>query len=274
MAGILRMELARAFRNNRFLVVFLLALACFLYGFYDASRFFPALQPGADARLSQNAYELWLFVHFRSFYLYLAPIAAALPFVDSLWVDRSQGFMRFILARTSYRRYLAAKALANLAAGAAAVGAPLLLLYLYTCLTASRGLPGSSLMFTTWGGQNGSPLGVLAGLYAQQPWAYILFLIGMACLFGAVYATLGLAISSLIHNRYVALAAPFITYVVSAYVADRARHLGHQWSPETILIPYNTAGVSAGTILTQLAIVASFSLLLLCAFGRRSRIVN
>jgi len=118
MSGILREEFDRAFRNSRFLAVFLLSLVCFAYGLYEAGRFFQGVQPGTGVRLDQNAYELWLFVHYRSFFLYLAPIAAALPFVDSLWGDRSQGFLRFILARTSYGRYLAAKVLANLAAGA------------------------------------------------------------------------------------------------------------------------------------------------------------
>jgi ABC-type transport system involved in multi-copper enzyme maturation permease subunit len=274
MSGILREEFERAFRNSRFLVVFLLSLACFAYGLYEASRFSQGFQPGTDASLKQNAYELWLFVHYRSFFLYLAPIAAALPFVDSLWVDRSQGFLRFILARTTYRRYLAAKVLANLTAGAVAVGGPLLLLYAYTNLTAARVLPDSSVMFTTWGGQNGSPLGLLAGLYTQQPGAYILSLIALAGLFGAAYATLGLAVSSLVHNRYVALSTPFIVFVVGAYIADRARHLGHQWSPETILIPYNTAEVSAVTVLLQLTAILAASGLLLYAYGRRTRIVS
>lgn len=274
MSGILRMELDRAFRNRRFLLVCLLAMACFVYGFYDAGRSLPGLQTGAGDWLSQNAFELWLYVHFRSFYLYLAPVAAALPFVDSLWVDRSQGFLRFILARTTYRRYLAAKTLVNLAAGAAAVGGPLLLLFAYTSMTASCVLPTRSLMFTTWGGQDGSPLGVLAGLYARQPAAYILFLVALAALFGAVYATLGLAVSSLIHNRYAALSAPFIVFVVSAFTADRARHLGSHWSPAAILIPYNTAQATALTLLAQLGLTLAASALLLWVFGRRERIVS
>lgn len=273
-SGIWREELVRAFWNDRFLVVFLLALACFGYGLYDASRFFPGLEIGMDTPFTKNAYELWLFVHYRSYFIYLAPIAAVLPFADSLWVDRSQGFLRFILVRTSYRRYLAAKLLANLAAGAVAVGGPLLALYLYTSLSAPRTLPVNSLMFTTWGAQNGSPAGILASWYPSHPDLYILSLIGMACLFGAAFATLGLAISSLVNNRYVILSAPFILFMVSAYISDRTRHLGHHWSPETLLIPYNTAEVSTGTILVQLILIAMASFLLLYFFGRRSRIVQ
>lgn len=272
--GIFREEFARAFRNNRFLVVFFLALACFGYGYYDASRFFPGLETSNAAALADNAYELWLFVHYRSFFVYLAPIAAALPFTDSLWVDRNQGFLRFILARASYRSYLAAKSLANLLAGAFAVAGPLLILYLFTSLIASREVPVESLMFTTWGAQDGSPLSILASLYPGQPDLYILALVSLAFCFGAVYATFGLAISSLINNRYVILFAPFIVFMVSAYIADRARHLGHQWSPETILVPYNTAEVTAVTLLVQGAIILIVSILLLVAFGRRSRIVS
>lgn len=274
MMGILRMEFARAFVNKRFLVVFLLALACFAYGYYDAGHFFPGLGSDKAGNVIQNTYELWLFVHFRSFFAYFAPIAAALPFVDSLWMDRNHGFLRFILARSAYHRYLAAKLLANLAAGALAVAGPLLLLFGYFSLSASRALPTNSLIFNIWGAQNGSPAGILSSLYTTNPGLYILALIGLAALFGAAYATLGLAISGLVNNRYIVLAAPFIAYIVSAYIADRARHLGAQWSPETILIPYNTAAVSAFTIFIQLAALGLLSGLFLLLFARRSQIVS
>ena len=254
--------------------MFLLSLACFAYGLYDAGRFFPGLPMGADDPVTNNAYELWLFVHFRSYFIYLAPIAAALPFADSLWVDRSQGFLRFILARAGYRQYLTAKLMANLAAGAASVGSPLLLLFLFTSLSAHRTPLVNSLVFTTWGAQNGSPAGILSSWYPAQPDLYILALIGMACLFGAVFATFGLAISGLINNRYVILAAPFMLFMVSSYISDRARHLGHRWSPETLHVPYNTAEVTAGTLLVQLAILVLISGRFLYFFGRRDRIVQ
>jgi len=273
-SGIWREEFSRAFWNGRFLAVFLLSLACFAYGLYDAGRFFPGLAMGAEAPVTNNAYELWLFVHFRSYFIYLAPIAAALPFADSLWVDRSQGFLRFILVRTSYRQYLTAKLMANLAAGAAAVGSPLLLLFLFTSLSAQRTPPVNSLVFTTWGAQNGSPAGVLSSWYPAQPDLYILALIGLACLFGAVFATFGLAISGLVHNRYVILAAPFMLFMVSSYISDRAQHLGRHWSPETLIIPYNTTGVTAITLLVQLTVLVLISGLLLYFFGRRERIVQ
>jgi hypothetical protein len=189
-------------------------------------------------------------------------------------VDRNHDFLRFILARSTYRRYLAAKLLANLAAGALAVAGPLLLLYGYFSLSASRTLPSDSLIFSIWGAQNGSPEGILSSLYTTNPGVYILALTGLAALFGAAYATLGLAISGLVNNRYIVLAAPFIAYIISAYIADRARHLGHQWSPETILIPYNTATVSAFTIFIQLAAIGLLSGLFLLLFARRSQIVS
>lgn len=272
--GIWREEFSRAFWNSRFLAVLLLSLACFTYGLYDAGRFFPDLAMGTDGLVTNNAYELWLFVHFRSYFIYLATIIAALPFADSLWIDRNQGFLRFILARTSYRQYLTAKLMANLAAGAASVGSPLLLLFLFTSLSAHRTPPVNSLVFTTWGAQNGNPAGILSSWYPAQPELYIMALIGMACIFGAVFATFGLAISGLVNNRYVILAAPFMLFMVSAYISERARHLGSHWSPETLLIPYNTTGVTAATLLIQYAVLVLISSLLLYFFGRRERIVQ
>lgn len=263
MAGIFKAELERAFINKRFLIALVLAGACFAWGFRDMGTIFP---PEGN-----NAFDVWMFLHYRSHYQWLAPIAAALPFVDSLLIDRGQGFLRYVLVRARYRHYLAAKVLANALAGAVAVAGPLLLAYLIANLVYPRVLPIPSVFFDIWGNELGQPRGILAGLYMQQPDLYILALIGLAACFGAIYASFGLAVSALLPNRYVALASPFLLYMVADFVSVRARRLGPLWSPERSLIPYIDDQATFLIILAQFALLAAFSALLLALFARRVR---
>lgn len=264
MTGIFKAELDRAFINTRFLIVLVLAGACFAWGYRDAAGWFRSAE--------NNAFDVWLFLHYRSHYQWLAPIAAALPFVDSLLIDRSQGFLRSVLVRARYRHYVSAKAIANLLAGAAAVAGPLLAAYLVANLVYPRSLPDPSAFFKIWGTELGQPRGLLAGLYAQQPDLYILALVALAACFGAIYASFGLAVSAVIPNRYVALASPFLLYMAADFVSVRARRLGPLWSPERSLIPYVDDQVTFLVILAQFALLIAFSALLLALFARRARL--
>ena len=51
---------------------------------------------------------------------FILPLVAVLPFADSLAVDQSEGYLRYLVVRTNYRKYLAAKFLANALVTAAA----------------------------------------------------------------------------------------------------------------------------------------------------------
>jgi ABC-type transport system involved in multi-copper enzyme maturation permease subunit len=254
----LRVELFRAFNNRFFMLSVLLGLLSLAYGLSDyISGPNPNNIPGASAFLN-NAFDAFIWAENGLFAL-LAPLMAVLPFSDSFVVDRSQGYMNFILSRSSYRKYLTSKFLSNFLAGGTSLTIPLLILYGCTNVTYPRGFPpllNARIPYDPMPGPAGH-------LYRANPDLYILFLIGLAFLFGAVYATLALAISSLVHNRYIALASPFLLYLVANFTLAILRL--EIWSPPATLVPHSINSTSWVTVFGELGgifLVSAFCFLI------------
>ncbi len=227
----LREELYRACWNWSFMLA--LALGTLSSGYGLSEYCFPKNIPGTHP-FNCNAYDAVIFAQKgpNGVIALLVPLLAVLPFADSYALDRTQGYLRHVLVRSSYRRYFFAKFVANLLAGGLAVALPLLLLFGYTNLVYPRGLLPIEESRVTIGGY---PYGPLGSLYRIAPDLYILFRVGVGFIFGATYATLGLDISSFVNNRYIVLATPFLLYHVANFVLAV---LGlERWSPPATFIP-------------------------------------
>ena len=222
MQGILREEFYRAFRNRRFWMVFILAWACFGLGYLRRPVFPSSL--GDEITLSTVWTEILPYGGFQ----YLAAFMAALPFADSLLADRNQGYIRQVVLRCRYWRYILAKILANASAGAVGLALPLLTLFAAIQLVS---------LFD--GRQAVEQLASFrSALDLDGPLFDAFVIVFLAAAFGAVYATLSLSISTVIHHPAIILAAPFTTLVVISFVAERSvrfRALGH---PLTALLPF------------------------------------
>lgn len=274
MSGIWWVELERALRNSRYYLVLGLAGLCFAWGGYELTLYGPGF--------AKNVYEAWVMIYYSSYYQYLLPIAAVLPFADSFLIDRRQGFLRCILIRVAYRKYLAAKILATLFSAALAVGVPLLLLYGGVHLFFPRTLTVQSEFFQAVSNQNivaamnvvSGPVGMFSGLYLYHPDLYIFCLIGLAMVMGMLYAFLGLAISAWINNRYVVLAGPFVIFVVLDFIALRAQSLGYGFSPLALLFPYASTEINGDAVLFHILALTLSGALLLGRFAQRRRIVR
>ncbi len=269
MSGILSLEFQRAFRNPRFIIVFLLALASFLVGW---SRLGTPGTPYSLADSPLNAYNLWLMLPDFGYYVYLAPLLAALPYADSLLTDRKQGFLRHVSLRCSYRRYLSAKALANAAAGAAAVALPLLLLLCVTLLVAPAQVSGTQYFSRVYNATQ--PVDALGFLYNSQPLLYAFYIIFLGALFGAVYASLGLAVSTLFSNPYLVLAAPFAFFNVASYLTVSSIHLAVLGQPAAALQPYTFPSSTTLQIAGQHLALILFAVACLSIFGRKTRLLG
>ncbi len=261
----LRVEIHRAFTSRYFILSVLLGLLSLAYGLFDyISGPNPTDMPEASPYLN-NAFDAFIWAE-NSLFLLLAPLLVVLPFSDSFVVDRSEGYMNFILSRSPYRKYLTSKYLANLLVGGVSLIIPLLLLYGYTNTFFPRGFPPlleSRIPFDPMPGPAGH-------LYRANPDMYILFLIGLAFLFGAVYATLALAISTLVHNRYITLASPFLLYMV-ANISLAVLRL-ERWSPPSTLVPNSIKSTSWGTVLGELGGIFLVSTLSLLVSARKEHI--
>ena len=262
MKGILKEELNRAFRNPRFWIVIVLALTIFGIGVYRSPYAF-------DGQAMHPVNRLLLNLSYGEFG-FLAALLATLPFADSFLDDLNQGFLRQIVQRVPYRNYKAAKIIAVALAGGLSLVLAVLVIFL-------AGLVGgtnweSRAYFSGYAAKPSAPYGPLGGLYTTNPIFYLLYLLASAFGFGAVYAVLGLAISPLIHNRYVVLAGPLVLVQVLNFLEGRSLHITNALNPLNGLMPFSTA-YTLGTQLAQFGVVLAVSVVVFLVLARKQHLV-
>ena len=245
MKGILKEEFNRAFRNPRYLIVIVLALAVFGIGAYRSPFLF-------DGQAMHPVNRLLLNLFYGEFG-FLAALLATLPFADSFLDDLNQGFLRQIIQRVSFRKYRNAKIMTVAITG----GLSLVLAVLLVFVAGFAGATDweSRAYFSGYAYPLTEPFGPLGGLYPANPIFYLLYLLTSVFCFGAVYAVLGLAISSLIHNRYVALAGPLVLVQILDFLQGRALHVTMALNPLNGLMPFMAHAYLSPeyTLVTQLA---------------------
>lgn len=263
MNGILRLEFQRAFKNQRLWLIPVLALAGLLLGYKQ----FPAdfLLAGA----TRDTYRLWVLYYSFTFFIYTAPLQAALPYSDSLLTDRRFGFLKNILTRCRFSHYLTAKILANMAAGALAVSLPVAMNIFYCFFFVEVNAP----VLTIGSSSESFPvqmLGALGYIYPSHPWLYLFFLIALAGIFGAAYATFGLAVSTWVNNAYITIASPFAFLVVMGYLAERSLKLAIIGHPAGVFLPFRF-GMSGVQIIVQYLLLAIAFLISFFFYACRAR---
>lgn len=266
MKRVISVELSLAFRNSRFLLTAIFAIILSIVGAYRNPFAFgqrPALHPVGWYLLNINFSEFELF----------APLLAALPFADSFLSDWSQGFQRFIVQRTRYRNYLTAKMLAVMISGGLALVLIELIVFAggFTRPFDWTGSAWHSLSPNTPSAPNGS----FGAVLNSCPIAYFLFQLASAGCFGACMALVGLAVSTIIHNRYVALAFPLVLSQLLAFLVQRTIHIPQFFDPLLGLFPQEvTPAVDEYTFahqLLQYLVIGALATLTFWAGAKRMR---
>lgn len=266
-----RMEFIRAFRSYNFLFALSIALIAFVFGLYGYSEYMIFIPKYVHIvpKFFYNAYDAAFWAAQDSIAPLIVPFVAALPFADSLAIDRVNGYQRFVLIRTSYKQYLSAKITACTLSGGLALALPLLILFSCTNLLFPRGL---NLVSTSQKLISESfMLGPFAWLYTINPDLYVLTTIGCWFIGGAAYALLGLATATFTNHRYVILAAPLLIYFLANVILallDIAI-----WSPFILFNPRAIANVTWINMMATLicSVVASLSLIVATALRTRER---
>jgi hypothetical protein len=262
MKGIIREELTRTFCNVRFLIVIVVSVALFVIGVYRA----PLSLTGFSVH---PANRLTMYLEFSEFG-FLAVLLATLPFADSFLDDLNQGFLRQILQRVPYRKYQFAKVLAvGLAGGVSLV--------IVVSLVFVLGLLGDSdwqarYFESSYAFATGQVPGALPGLYDRAPMLYFCYLLASAFGFGVSFALLGLALSPLIHNRYVVLGAPLVLVQVIDFLETRTWHITPAFNPLNALLTFKSNGSSPLVQLVLFGCVSVFSILVFLVLSRKSRL--
>ena len=265
MKNILREELDRALHSPRVLIAMMLALAFLIYGY-------TVILDRSWVPEGYSFADLWFFVYVGGDFPFILPLVAVLPFADSLAVDQSEGYLRYLVVRTNYRKYLAAKFLANALVTAAAILLPLICLYLFANIAAPR----TVVPVNTWTAQvAGRPYGFMKPFFMAQPDGFIGFVSLLAVFTGTAYSTLGMAISLIYPNRYLVWGVPCAIYLMAHFVANKTHLFGTDWSPISAIYgniaPYQET--PASLFLNPLGILL-LVVLIVVVFGKRKRVLR
>ena len=273
----LKEEFRRAFFSWAFVLALVITSVCFAIGLKEyGPPVSPFIRPEEQHLypFTQNAFDAFLCaMGLMGPFVIFAPLIAVLPFAASFITDRSSGYITFILSRTSFRRYRASKYVANLLAGGVSTSLPLLVGYGIINIFYHRGFPPVPVPGEAWDNVRlpwVNANGTFGYLYRTKPDLYIFFLIGLAFLWGAVWATAGLATSSFIHNKYRALVAPFLLYVVVDFVLQNIRK--PEWSPLFNFAPVLYKTTSPMTTFTELGALFLLSTLGVFALAKKKHV--
>jgi len=144
----------------------------------------------------------------RGFIGIFAPILVCLPFADSYLDDVDSGMQKYLYIKITRLKYGVIKLFVN-----GLLGGLVLLIgsFLSFLIFLSRGI---------YVVKDANIINGLADLYTKSPFGYIFLIIFCMFIFGIVFSTLGLSISTIIKNKYVSMLFPFIFYMILSVFLD------------------------------------------------------
>jgi hypothetical protein len=169
-------------------------------------------------------------------------ITISTVFADSLSSDRKLGYLDRALMRTRHKPLLRSKGMANALAGGVAGALPLALLYLVTSLINNNPInhPALGMIF-------GRPYEnqFVVNLYTTSLNLFILVVILAVFVMSALFASLGMAATLLVNNRFAAMSFPFLLASALQYFANNARLLPWFLAPSEPLLKPNFSSTHA-----------------------------
>jgi ABC-type transport system involved in multi-copper enzyme maturation permease subunit len=259
---VIKVELRRAFSSWPFVIVVVIGTIALGQGLYSYGQ-------GYQSYLSANKGDPFLYNSFDALLMarlgvisILAPLLAALPFADSLIVDRNSGFIRSMLLRSGRRKYVWSKLLATILVGGAAIAVPHIVIYGLASAIFPEGLS------TTFGQQRMIVTGPLSDVYKSNPALYVWFNILISFIFGAVYAAIGMLVSCISDNRYIALASPFMFYIIMSFIIANLHGGLEGWLPTATFTPQQVTNTTWVSIFGQFSAILLVCVVAITLFAR------
>ena len=172
--------------------------------------------------------------HSLSGYDLFAPILAVLPAATLFCEDYNSGYIKYILNRTEKCWYIRETLLCSSISGGLAIFLPCFLSGLFYL---ANGKLNTLENMNQWGISTSFDETVYAKM--QYVWGGLLLalmLMALAFLFGAIWSNVGLLVSVIFPNKYLALAAPFALYFSVHLIFYRTESL-LVLSPVNMLMP-------------------------------------
>jgi hypothetical protein len=259
-SAVLKFELRRAFVNRLFVLA--LSIGCLIV----LSHFIWAIPQAAqasemfDALIAKGGYPESLFNHWIGYqgyvlqatlYFFVLPLLVCIPFADSLFIDRRDGYARSIVTRVPQRYYYVAKAFSVFLTAATVAVVPLILDLLLTALLYPAVVPTPTagtfplFEFSMW-----------SDVYYSAPYLYTVCYLVLIALFSGLIATIALMFSYLVANRFLVLLAPFILCVFTDFLLNSFGGWWYQFSPISFLRPDQPGASSFPIVVVEFIVLA------------------
>lgn len=220
MQNILRFELKRAFCNRNFMISLIIGLV--IVSSHLILNVLPSVGSLDNYLLGKGEYPLSLFNTWTggegrsiqpSLFNMLIPFLAAIPFMNSYYVDNKSGYVKNIFMKVEKKKYFIAKFISVFLSSGIVVILPLLIDLLLTAMFMPALIPDASSMTFSL---NASCM--LSGLFYQQPFLYLLVYFFIFFMYAGLLGVLGLTISFFVNNSLFVILSPFMLYILVDYV--------------------------------------------------------
>jgi hypothetical protein len=191
-------EFRRAITSKNFLIVYVIGFISLFIGGFE----FLSTDIVGSTYIFSYAYDSGTMCTF----IFLAPIIASVPFSMSYIFENEEYFSNYIYIRMSKLKYFTIKFVINSLIGGLTIF--LSTFSYYILVLAIRGVNSKDLFSMNIGGD-------YLALYNKNQILCMLVVVSLTSIFGYVFASFSLAISTFIKNKYLTIIIPFAIYLFS-----------------------------------------------------------
>lgn len=189
-------------------------------------------------RNSFNKVTLWHFGNY--FYTLVMPLICCMPFSISYIKDKQSGFSKYIIIRSSYKKYVISRIITTFVSGFLAIFITSSIWFLIITLVDS-GEIFRSIFYKN----------VFLAELSNSNFNLFFIIYSIICSFmGGVYAIMALAVSSVVDNKLLGLVSPFILYYLGTYIISSV--VSNEFSPTFVNAFYCYEGTNGIYIMIQL----------------------
>ncbi|XZI81498.1 hypothetical protein ACSXED_17045 (plasmid) [Clostridium perfringens] len=205
----IKSEFKRALISKQMLIYLILTISILLISFLDFSNFnFTHVK---ELRTSKyyDCIDLFIVVQNStrtSILPIITPLLACLIFSTSYLDDKNSKFLNLIYSRLDKKKYIWIRLMVNAISSGLAVLISYSIFFIFISLYMGFNLKYNSILKIE---------GPFSYFYYNNKWIYFIIILIVAFLFNVIFSTLGLGISTIINNKYLAFLSPFFYYILT-----------------------------------------------------------
>ncbi|EDT23814.1 ABC transporter permease [Clostridium perfringens] len=209
MKNYIKSEFKRALFSKKTLIYLIITILAFVIALLDYSNF--SLKNLKDLKLEGSFDCIDLFLISRSstnasILPMISPLLACLIFSTSYLDEKNSKFLNLIYSRLNKKTYIFTKLFVNAISSGLVILVAYLIVFFFMALYFGLNLKYNNLTPIT---------GPFSYFYYNNKWIYFIIILVVSFLFNVIFATLGLGISTIINNKYLAFLAPFFYYILT-----------------------------------------------------------